>query len=235
MDSFEWNKVFGALLLCALVVIAIDKAADIVMPEQQAAEEGQASAGQVVAGEPAPLVAEEPVAEEAAAVEEVETAAVETAADSGDSPTGEPDIAAVASETMVDSGATPAADTAAEETPAQEPEPVVVAALAAASADDGKKLFKDHKCVACHTVKKGGGRRVGPNLWDIVGAQIAAVEGFKYSDGMSGVGGAWDEAALDAWFADPKGFAPGNKMIFVGVKDATARANLIAYLKTLSD
>lgn len=233
MDSFEWNKVFGALLLCALVVIVIDKAADIVMPEQQATEEGQATAEQAVA-------------------EEVETVTVEETADDGDSPTEEPDIAAVASETMLDradspdiaavasetaldSADSPATDTAAEETPAREPEPVVVAALAAVSADDGKKLFKDHKCVACHTVKKGGGRRVGPNLWDIVGAQIAAVEGFKYSDGMSGVGGVWDEAALDAWLADPKGFAPGNKMIFGGVKDADARANLIAYLKSLSD
>lgn len=232
LDSFEWNKMFGALLLCALVVIVIDKAADIVMPEQQAGDEGQAAA-------------------EPAVAEEAETVTVEETADAGDSPTGEtdiaavasetmldrtdsPDIAAVASETALDGDATPDADTAAGETPAEEPEPVVVAAIAVASTDDGKKLFRSSNCFACHTVDEGGGRRAGPNLWGVVGAQIAAREGFKFSDGLSGVGGIWDEAALDAWLADPKGFAPGNKMIFGGVKDADARANLIAYLKSLS-
>ncbi len=241
LDSFEWNKMFGALLLCALVVIVIDKAADIVMPERQAGDEGQASAEPAVAEEAALATEEEPAAEEVAA---------EETADTGDSPTGEPDIAAVASETMLDRTDSPdiaavasetaldsedSPDAVAEDSPAEEAEPVAVAAIAVASADDGEKQFKDHKCFTCHTVDEGGRRRVGPNLWDIVGAQIAAREGFKYSDGMSGVGGIWDEAALDAWLADPKGFAPGNKMIFAGVKDATARANLIAYLKSLSD
>lgn len=220
MDSFEWNKVLGALLLTALAVIVIDKAADIVMPEWRAGEEGQASAEQAAAGEPA--------------VVEAETAAVETTAGTGDLPTGEPDIAAVVSETGLDSEDSPDAETVAGETPAEQPESVAVAAVSAASADDGERLFKSNNCFACHTVDEGGGRRAGPNLWGIVGARIAAREGFKFSDGLSGIGGVWDEAALDAWLANPRGFAPGTKMIFGGVKDADARANLIAYLKSLS-
>ena len=116
---------------------------------------------------------------------------------------------------------------------------VAVAALVAASparADGdpaaGKKAFR--KCVACHTVQTGK-NRVGPSLAGIVGRQAGTVEGFKYSTAMQafGAGGAtWDEAAIDAYLADPKGYIKGNKMAFPGLKDAGERADVIAYLKT---
>lgn len=110
-------------------------------------------------------------------------------------------------------------------------------AAAPASADgdpaNGKKAFR--KCMACHTVQAGK-HRIGPSLAGIVGSTPGTVDGFdRYSDPMKafGAGGkTWDEATLDAYLADPKGFIPGNKMVFPGLKDAGERADVIAYLKS---
>lgn len=96
----------------------------------------------------------------------------------------------------------------------------------------GKTAFR--KCAACHAVEAGK-NRVGPSLAGIVGRPAATVEGFKYSDAMTafGAGGKiWDEATLDAYLADPKGFIKGNKMAFPGIKVEKERANVIAYLKS---
>ena len=78
-------------------------------------------------------------------------------------------------------------------------------------------------------------RKIGPTLWGVVDRQIAAVEGFRYSDALSGKGGQWDYVALDAYLADPKGWAPGNKMAFAGVRKPEDRADLILYLRSLAD
>lgn len=107
------------------------------------------------------------------------------------------------------------------------------ALLAAADAAKGKKAFK--KCAGCHTVDAGGKARVGPNLWDIVGRAVAAADGFSYSKAMAEHGGAWDFATLAAFLADPKGTVPGTKMGFKGVKRAADRADLLLYLRGLSE
>lgn len=120
--------------------------------------------------------------------------------------------------------------------------PALTAALAAAflaatparaegDAAAGKKAFR--KCAACHTVQAGK-NRLGPTLAGIIGRTAGTVEGFKYSKAMTEFGaggGVWDEAAVDAYLADPKGFIKGNKMAFPGLKDAQERADVIAYLK----
>lgn len=95
----------------------------------------------------------------------------------------------------------------------------------------GKKVSR--QCAACHTFDEGGPNRVGPNLWNVVGSDVAAHDGFNYSDAMKGVEGTWTLEQLHAWVADPKGFAPGNKMTFAGVKSEDDINNLIAYLQTL--
>jgi cytochrome c len=41
----------------------------------------------------------------------------------------------------------------------------------------------------------------------------------------------WDGEHLDKWLADPRGFLPGTKMSFAGLKDPKDRIDLIAYLK----
>ena len=125
----------------------------------------------------------------------------------------------------------PAAATQAAAAPAG-PE-AVAGLLAAASAESGKKLTK--KCTACHSLKKGGKNKIGPALWDVVGRDKASVAGFKYSAALKGLGGDWSYEDLNKFVFKPKVFAKGTKMVFAGFKKATDRANLIAYLRSLSD
>lgn len=95
----------------------------------------------------------------------------------------------------------------------------------------GEKVFK--KCVACHTVADGGKNKVGPNLWNIVGAKSAQKEGFKYSDALKNANIVWNDENLDQWLTKPKKFLKGTKMVFVGLKKEKDRVNIISYLKTL--
>ena len=107
---------------------------------------------------------------------------------------------------------------------------------AAAHADGdvakGEKVFK--KCMACH-VHDSTTNKVGPHLGDVVGRKAASVEGYKYSDAMIAKGTeglVWDDASLDQYLADPKGFIPKNKMVFPGLKKPDERTNVIAFLKS---
>lgn len=123
---------------------------------------------------------------------------------------------------------------AAEATAAVEEElPSLAALLAAADVERGMKVSR--KCVACHTFKQGGKNKVGPNLWNVVGRDMATMGGFSYSSAMKEAEGAWSFASLDEFLTRPKKFMPGNKMTFPGLKKAVDRANVIAYLRTLSD
>ena len=125
----------------------------------------------------------------------------------------------------------PAAGEAA--APAQEIVPIGVR-LATADAAKGQASAK--ACMACLSVEKGGPNKVGPGLWEVVEAQIGVHAGFAYSDALKAKAGtAWSFAELDAFIANPKGYAPGTKMGYAGMKDDAKRADLLAYLRTLSD
>ena len=102
----------------------------------------------------------------------------------------------------------------------------------AGDAEKGKKVF--NKCKACHGIDEGGKNKLGPNLWNMVGAPIAAVDGYKYSKALlayAGEAGNWNEENLDAWLKKPKDLVRKTKMIFPGLKKEADRADLIAYLK----
>lgn len=100
---------------------------------------------------------------------------------------------------------------------------------AAGDPDEGKKVFR--RCMACHSLKPGQ-HRVGPSLAGVFGREAASAEGFgRYSDAMKNADVVWNEDNLDKYLADPKGFIPGNKMVFPGLKDAEDRADVIAYIK----
>ncbi|MCY4318444.1 MAG: cytochrome c family protein [Alphaproteobacteria bacterium] len=105
--------------------------------------------------------------------------------------------------------------------------------LAAADPEAGKKVW--NKCKACHTIDKGGKKRIGPNLWNIVGADVGAREGFKYSKAMLAFGGQWTYERLDAYLTKPRGVVKGGKMAFVGLKKAKDRANVIAFMRLMAD
>lgn len=105
-------------------------------------------------------------------------------------------------------------------------------ALADGDIAKGEKAFK--KCMACHTVTDTA-NKVGPHLVGVVGRKVAAVEGFKYSDGMieyAATGAVWDEAALAAYLENPKAVVSKTKMAFAGLKKEDERADLIAFLKS---
>jgi cytochrome c len=111
----------------------------------------------------------------------------------------------------------------------------VLALLPKANADAGADIFK--KCLSCHTPDKGGRDLVGPNLWGIVGRKVASADSFekRYSDAMKGHGGEWTRERLAAYLHNPAKAVPGNKMVFAGVPDERDLADLLAYLRTLSD
>ncbi len=101
----------------------------------------------------------------------------------------------------------------------------------ASIANQGRRRFG--ACAVCHTVNEGEPSRVGPNLFDIVGAPAGAVEGFAYSKAMREAGIVWTEDNLDAFIESPQNFMRGNRMGFVGERNPEYRAAVIAYLKTL--
>jgi cytochrome c len=100
----------------------------------------------------------------------------------------------------------------------------------AQDAAKGETLFKQ-RCAACHSVTAGE-NKMGPHLVGIVGRKAGSVEGAKYSKALPASGLTWDEANLDAFLANAKKLVPGTTMAFV-LPNATQRADLIAYLKTL--
>lgn len=113
-------------------------------------------------------------------------------------------------------------------------EPTIAELLVNASADTGKSLSK--KCAACHSFDDGGANKVGPNLWNVVNAAPGERYGFKYSSGMTAFAetGKWTYESLNTFLIAPKKFVSGTTMGFAGLKKPKDRANLIAYLRSLS-
>ncbi|WP_204115612.1 c-type cytochrome [Shimia biformata] len=103
-----------------------------------------------------------------------------------------------------------------------------------ASADVGKGARVFGKCKACHKLEDGA-NATGPHLYGIVGRAVDSVDGFGYSGALEQVADVWTPENLDGFLENPKGYAPGTKMSFSGLKKAEDRANLIAYLDSLDD
>lgn len=130
---------------------------------------------------------------------------------------------------VIEAAATPGAAPAA----AEEAKPIGVL-LASANPDEGAKIAK--KCAACHDFTKGGPNKVGPNLWGVVNRPIAEHEGFSYSAALSEKKGQnWDFDHLNHFLTSPKAYAAGTKMTFAGISKDAERADVIDYLRSLSD
>ncbi|MEM7473055.1 MAG: cytochrome c family protein [Pseudomonadota bacterium] len=110
----------------------------------------------------------------------------------------------------------------------EEPEIDFMAVMAEADAGKGEGVF--NKCKACHKLEDGA-NGTGPHLYSIVGREIGVVDGFGYSEVLASNSEAWSEENLNAFLENPKGWAPGTKMAFSGLKKISDRANLIAYLQ----
>ena len=171
MDSFELNKVAGAVLGALLLAMGTGFVAELIYKPKPAGERGYAL----------------PAAEENAG------------------------------------GAAPAAAK-------EEPLPV---RLASADATKGQAAAK--KCMACHSFEKGGPNKVGPDLYGVVERPKGSHEGFGYSAAMKAKGGNWTYEDLDHFLHAPKQYVQGTIMAFAGVPSGAERADILAYLKTLSD
>ena len=107
--------------------------------------------------------------------------------------------------------------------------------LAAADATQGADQAK--KCGACHDLSEANANKTGPGLYDVVERVIGSHPGFAYSAVMQehqAAGDTWTYDHLNQFLLSPKAHMPGTKMTFAGVKNDQERANIIAFLSTLS-
>ena len=130
-----------------------------------------------------------------------------------------------------------AAPTATASAGAAKPEelPDVAPLLAKADVKAGDQ-FAHRVCIACHTFNKGGKPGVGPNLYGVVGGPHDHEPDFNYSPALEKFKGeAWSYDELNHWLDKPSAYAPGTRMSFAGITNAQQRADVIAYLRSLSD
>lgn len=106
-------------------------------------------------------------------------------------------------------------------------------ALAAGNAERGAQAFR--ACAGCHSLVTGD-HRTGPSLAHVWGRRAGTAEGFhRYSDALRASTVVWNEQTLDAWLRDPAAFIPGNAMAFRGLPEAGVRADLVSYLRAVSE
>lgn len=173
MNSFELNKILGALLGTCLVLLAIHIATDAIFPSPVPAKPGYV----------------------------VEVKQEQQPAQPG-----------------------PAA------APAGQP---IENLLASASTERGAEVAK--QCEICHNLGKGQGTKIGPDLYGVVGREVASEPGFNYSAPLKAKGGTWTFDALNKWLTNPRTDVPGTLMTFAGLANEHQRADVIAYLNSNSD
>jgi cytochrome c len=113
-------------------------------------------------------------------------------------------------------------------------DPPVETLLASADVAAGEADTKKLGCVACHTFNEGGKAGLGPNLYGVVGAPHGHMAGYNYTAGLKSKEGPWTYDELNQWLKKPSAYSPGTRMTFVGIAKPQERADVIAYLRTLS-
>ena len=104
----------------------------------------------------------------------------------------------------------------------------IMALFASASAAEGAKVFK--KCAACHSIAEGGGNKIGPALWGVLGRPAGSIPDYKYSKAMAAHGKNWSFEEMNGFLIKPKDWIKGTKMSFAGLKKAKERAAVILYM-----
>jgi cytochrome c len=131
----------------------------------------------------------------------------------------------------IDVGEAPAASAAPAAAPTLEP---VTPLLASASAEEGQKIAQ-RSCGSCHSFNEGGRAGVGPNLYGVIGGPHAHMEGFNYSNAMKAKHDeVWDYEKVNAFISAPARIIPGTRMAFAGINSAKQRADVVAYLRSIS-
>jgi len=105
--------------------------------------------------------------------------------------------------------------------------------LALGSVKHGEKVFK--KCKACHSIKEGGGNKIGPKLWSVMFRPIGSIADYKYSKALLEYKKEWSWEEMNGFLAKPSAWIKGNKMGFAGLKNEKDRASIILYLNENSN
>ena len=105
--------------------------------------------------------------------------------------------------------------------------------MAQADLAHGEKIFK--KCSACHSIQAGGGNKIGPALYNVVGRKVAVVEDYKYSKALVAYTKNWTFEELNGYLIKPQAWIKGTKMAFAGLRKEKDRASVILYLNKNSD
>jgi len=174
MDSFELNKIIGAILLVALLVIGIGKVSNLVFKINK------------------------------------------------------PEKSNYKVELDVES-----AETKGDEEPVQREIVDIAALLSTGDLAHGEKVFK--KCSACHSIKSGGGNKIGPALYNVVGRKIGVLDDYKYSKALTEYNKNWSFEELNGFLLKPKDWIKGTKMAYAGLRKEKDRASVILYLNKYSD
>jgi len=127
--------------------------------------------------------------------------------------------------------------------PAPPPAPVKTApgpspfALLVAHADRSHgEQMAEAMCGMCHNFEKGGGATVGPALWGVAGTHVADIKDYTFSPALlAHKDESWSDDTLSSWLKSPAGYAPGTRMGFGGIDSDKDRADIVAYLDSLSD
>ncbi len=96
---------------------------------------------------------------------------------------------------------------------------------------NGERQYR-RKCSICHSLTDDGARRAGPHLGGLFGRPAGAVDGYRYSETVAGLGFEWNEDTIEQLFdLGPDHFIPGSKMPMQRITKPEDRADLIAFLK----
>ena len=109
----------------------------------------------------------------------------------------------------------------------------IMTLFASTSVDDGAKVFK--KCTACHSIAQGGGNKIGPTVWGVLGRKTGSISDYKYSKAMAAHGKTWSFDEMNSFLIKPKDWIKGTKMSFAGLKNAKDRAGVILYMNENTD
>jgi len=109
----------------------------------------------------------------------------------------------------------------------------IMVIFASTSAAEGSKIFK--KCAACHSIAQGGGNKIGPALWGVLGRNAGSVSDYKYSKAMATHGKPWTFEEMNSFLIKPKDWIKGTKMSFAGLKNEKERAAVILYMNENTD
>lgn len=108
------------------------------------------------------------------------------------------------------------------------------ALLASASVDRGAATVSA-KCATCHNWNPGDPVKTGPNLYGTVGTGIGEHSpGFAYSSWFRSNDESWTYENLDGFLANPAAYAPGTAMSFIGLRRDQERADVIAFLASIT-